>query len=190
MLRKLVGMISLVVLVGVLSTVSYANPIPTQITFGPSTTGSISVNSANASFTGVSGWAYQGPASGSFTLSDAVIAITGSLGNGVYSLASNAETFTVAIGPDSLSGTLSLATVTGPTSPVPLFVGTITVNNATSGFGQTGFPVGAVVDADFVAFGGHVSAGQVVPDPVPEPGTIAMMGSGLLAVAGFLRRKI
>jgi hypothetical protein len=36
---------------------------------------------------------------------------------------------------------------------------------------------------------GQISAGEVIPDPVPEPGTIAMMGSGLIAMAGFLRRR-
>ena len=50
--------------------------------------------------------------------------------------------------------------------------------------------VGQTVGADMLLSNGAVSAGQIETDAVPEPGTIAMVGSGLLAMAGFLRRKV
>ena len=109
--------------------------------------------------------------------------------NGVYTLASNAEAFAVKIGASTLTGTLSLDTVTSPASVVPTFIGTFTVTGATGGFPSTGFHVGYVVDTDFLAYKGAVSAGEIVPDPVPEPGTIALLGSGLLGLAGVLRRR-
>lgn len=186
---KMIGMI--LVLAGVLSGVSYANPIATQITFGPSTTGSVTSSTSAVKFSGgVSGWAWQGSnGSGSFTLANANIAVTGG-SNGVYTLASNSEAFTVTIGTSStLTGTLSLDTVTSPASTTPTFIGAITVTGATGGFPTTGFHVGDMVDTDFIGYKGTVSAGQIVPDPIPEPGTIALLGSGLLGMAGVLRRR-
>ena len=126
MSRKMIGIISILVLAGVLSGVSYANPILTQITFGPSTSGSVTSGTSGVKFSGVSGWAYQGASVGSFTLANASIAIT-SGSNGIYTLAPNSEAFTVTIGTNHLDGTLSLATVTSPATPFPTFIGAITV---------------------------------------------------------------
>ena len=189
MVRKLIGMISILALAGVLSGLAYANPIPTQITFGPSTAGSVTSSTSAVKFSGISGLAWQssnGP--GSFTLANANIAVTGG-SNGVYTLASNAEAFTVTIGGGTLSGTLSLDTVTSPASTVPTFIGKFTVTGSSGAFPSTGFHVGNVVDTDFLGYKGTVSAGEIVPDPVPEPGTIALLGSGLLGMAGILRRR-
>jgi hypothetical protein len=178
----MIGIISILVLAGVLSGVSYANPILTQITFGPSTSGSVTSGTSGVKFSGVSGWAYQGASVGSFTLANASIAIT-SGSNGIYTLAPNSEAFTVTIGTNHLDGT-------SPATPFPTFIGAITVGPlTTSGFRTTGFPVGGVVDTDFIGYKGGVSAGEIVPDPVPEPSTITMVGSGLLAMAGTLRRR-
>jgi hypothetical protein len=71
---------------------------------------------------------------------------------------------------------------------IAAFVGTFTVQTSTPGFASQGFKAGAVVDADFVTYAGHMSSGEIVA-PVPEPATFALVGSGLLAAAGFLRRK-
>jgi|SRR5271165_6589393 len=191
MSRKLIGMISIFVLAGVLSGVCYANSIPTQITFGPNSAGTVTASPALENFSGgVWGWAYQGPNHGNpgFTLANATIPVVGGSG-GVYTLMANAENFTVSIGVDSLSGTLSLNSVAIQPPGVATFVGTLTVNSSSAGFQSTGFPKGAVVSADFVTYQGNLSSGELIPS-VPEPGTIALVGSGLLALAGLLRRRL
>lgn len=37
---------------------------------------------------------------------------------------------------------------------------------------------------------GHVNSGELTLTAVPEPGTLTLFGTGLLTVAGFLRRKL
>ena len=34
-----------------------------------------------------------------------------------------------------------------------------------------------------------ISSGEITPTPVPEPGSLALFGTGLLGIAGFVRRK-
>jgi PEP-CTERM motif-containing protein len=70
------------------------------------------------------------------------------------------------------------------------FAGSYLIASSTSGFVSAGFPVGATIDLDFVTHNGTLSSSEVVPAAVPEPGTIALVGSGLLAAAGFLGCKI
>ena len=135
MLRKLVGILSLIVLAGVLSGVSYANPIPVQITFGPSTAGSVTFNNtgspgASVSFSGISGLAYLGNASGNFTLSNASVAFA-SGSNSFYTLAANSLTLTVTIGTDSVAGALSLDNIAAGNTVAPLFLGSFTPSSST-----------------------------------------------------------
>jgi PEP-CTERM motif len=189
MAKRLAGLLSLVVLIVVMSGVGYANIIPTQITFGPSSTGTITASPISATFSGnPSGVAYQGANSWNpgYTLADATMPVVGGSG-GIYTLAPNVMSFTVVIGPDSLAGTLSLNTLVIPSPNISFFVGTFTIISATPGFQSTGFGPGSVGDADFAVLNGNLSSGEIVP--IPEPGTIALMGSGLIAVAGLLRRR-
>jgi len=181
MLRKLISLLSLVVLAGALTGVSYANAI--QITLGQNTTGTATAGNTGASFSGVSGYAYQGSNSGTYWLTDATL--TGSNCNWVCTLGSNSETLTVTIGADTLIGTLSLDTE----ALGSYLQGSLLITSSTLGFSNTGYNVGQTVGADIVVKSGHVSSGQIETDAVPEPGSIALMGSGLLAMAGFLRRR-
>jgi hypothetical protein len=188
MSRKLVVVLSLLVLAGSLTGVSFANNI--QITLGPSTSGLITTTSSSANFLNVAGYALQGGGLGlgTFGFLNGNIAVTNVTGP-TYTLAVNSEAVTINIGSDTLNGNFSLASFTQITSKIEIFVGTFTVTGATSGFANSGFPVGSVADADFVTYKGSLSSGELVPT-VPEPGTIAMVGSGLLAMAGVLRRKL
>ncbi len=182
MLRKLIGILSLLLVAGALTGVSYATAI--QITMGQNTTGTATAGNTGASFSNVSGYAYQGTNAGTYWLSDATL--TGSNCNWVCSLGSNSETLTVTIGADTLVGTLSLNT-----EALGAFLdGSLYIDSSTAGFVSTGYAVGQTVGADLVVIGGHVSSGQIETDAVPEPGTIALMGSGLLGLAGFLRRRL
>jgi PEP-CTERM motif len=181
MLRKLITMLSLVVVAGALTGVSYANAI--QITLGQSTTGTANAGNNGASFSGVSGYAYQGANSGTYWLSDATL--TGTNCNWVCTLAANSETLTVTIGSDTLVGDLSF-----DTEALGAYLqGTLYITSSTQGFIDTGYGIGQTVFADLTVINGHVSSGQIETDAVPEPGSIALMGSGLLAMAGFLRRR-
>src|SRR5271165_6091286 len=190
MAKRLAGLVSVVVLIVVMSGVGYANPIPTQITFGPNSAGAVTASPTTETFSGVWGWAYQGANSGNpgFTLANATIPVAGG-SSGVYTLAANAMTFTVDIGVDSLTGILSLNSVAIQPPGVATFVGTLAITSSSPGFQSTGFPKGAVVSADFVTYQGNLSSGELIPS-VPEPGTIALVGSGLLALAGLLRRRL
>ncbi len=49
---------------------------------------------------------------------------------------------------------------------------------------------GAALAAINAAAGGEFAIGGAVNSPVPEPGTLALLGSAALAGAGFLRRKL
>ncbi|HZM11017.1 MAG TPA: PEP-CTERM sorting domain-containing protein [Candidatus Limnocylindrales bacterium] len=189
-MKRLALAIACLALLTVAASGAWANPIPTQITLGPSSAGTVTASPTSEIFSGVWGWAYQGANSGNpgFTLANATIAVVGG-GGGIYTLAANAENFTVNIGVNSLSGTLSLNTVALPTPGLAVFVGTLSITSATAGFQSTGYPKGAVVNADFVTYQGNLSSGQLTPS-VPEPSSLALLGTGVLGLAGLIRNKM
>jgi len=182
MTRKFAYGFALLILTLALSGASFANAI--QITLGQNTAGTASAGTTGASFTGVSGYAYQGANAGTYSLSDASYSGTGC---GVMcTLTGGPQTVTVTIGSDTLVGTLNLTTEYGSAA---LF-GSVAITSSTPGFASTGYAAGQTVGADVVVVGGHVSSGQIETDsPVPEPGSLTLIGSGLLAAAGMLRRK-
>jgi hypothetical protein len=192
MARKLTFAFALLFLATMLSGASFATVVPTQITFGPNTTGSINVGTTQATFNGgiqgINGYAWQAnKPQGNFNLSSATLAYTN--GNSPYTFGPNSQAFTVSIGPDTLTGWLSVQALF-INAKYGFFAGAYQITSSTAGFVNTGFATGDVVDIDFVTYNGSLSSGEINPgSPVPEPGTIALVGSGLLAAAGMLRRK-
>ena len=191
MARKLTFTLALLVLATVVTGASFANVIPTQVTFGPNppktSSGTISIGTTAATFTGVNGIATQGlGTTGTFTLSNATLSYTNN--SSPYSFGPNSQAFTVTIGPDTMTGLLDVQALF-INAKYGFFAGSYDIISSTSGFWNTGFPTGAVVDIDFVTYKGQLSSGQLNPS-VPEPGTMGLLGSGLLAAAGMLRRKL
>src|SRR5271167_1690823 len=111
--------------------------------------------------------------------------------------------FTSTIGSFFLDGTVNLTTLSGGTQ-TPTFGGVFTI----TGSNIPGYGVGNQSSMDFVvnldgnpsvesvysgqngSTSGYLSSGEIAPSAVPEPGSIALFGSGALALAGVLRRKL
>jgi hypothetical protein len=184
MARKLPIALALLVLVTIVTGASFANVIPTQITFGPNTTGLVTIGTTAATFTPITGFAYQAGPSGTFTLSGATLNYSNT--SSPYSFNPNSQWFTVSIGPDTMTGWLSVEALYINTK-YQFFFGTYNITTSSPGFVHTGFRPGQA-DIDFVTYKGQLSSGEIIPS-VPEPGTIALVGSGLLAAAGMLRRR-
>jgi hypothetical protein len=190
MARKLIVFLSLVVMAMALTGASYASAI--QITLGPSTSGTITVTpGSSAVFASVTGVALQagGLGQGTFGILNGNIPVT-SMNGPINNLGPNSQAITVNIGTDVLDGSYSLKSFSNLTlggATFTTFVGYFTVTSSTSGFASTGFPVGSTSLADFITVNGVLSSGELLP--TPEPATFALVGSGLLAAAGLLRRK-
>jgi len=109
----------------------------------------------------------------------------------------------------SFTGLMQLTTLTNTSSPQ--FIGNITVTGATGIFAAL-WRAGSVVPLDFtismvpgnVPIGSGspstgtntvtsatLSSGEILPSsPAPEPASIALIGSGLLALGGVLKRRM
>ncbi len=111
----------------------------------------------------------------------------------------------------SLDGTVNLTTLSGGTQ-TPTFAGIFTITSSNI----PGYGVGDQSSMDFVVnlgnnpsvetvyagcpgksscadmTSGYLSSGEITPPPstVPEPGNIALFGSGALALAGVIRRRL
>ncbi len=114
--------------------------------------------------------------------------------------------FTLAGGLGQLTGTLDLEDIVGGTTSAPQMIGTFTTSTVSGAF-TSSFVVGATSDADFTInlfnaptvsdvynglepmTQGEISSGEILPQ-VPEPSTLGLLGSGLLAAAGVLKRRL
>jgi PEP-CTERM motif len=173
-------------------------------------------NSADVSFTGtcganpdcLSGFAYYGSSVGTYSMWFASGSGDLSLGSptgGVYpiNMGGNTIDFAFNFGSTFLDGTVTLNNVTDG-SNAPRFIGGLLVTSSN----LPGFGVGTYSDLDFNAYLGNnptidevysgqahstqgpLSSGEIVPGTTPEPSSIALFGSGILGIAGVLRRKL
>jgi len=162
---------------------SFANAIPAVVSLDHSTSGSISFGSGSVTFSGISGPALFEGSLGTYSLGNDTVKVP----------QPDPILFTVAVSSASLAGSLTLDFMQTHGQHT-FFEGTYTVTSSTSGFSNAGFSVGAVADLNFVTDNGSgvimLSDGEIDPPvPVPEPGTIALVGSGLLVAAVLMRRK-
>ncbi len=174
-------------------------------------------DSADLSFTGtcgahadcLTGYGYYGLNVGNYSM----WFVSGGSGNlalgsptsGVYPLSMGGNTidFSFSYGASFLDGTITLSNVTDGTN-VPRFVGNLDVTSSNI----PGFPDGGLTSLDFNVFLGNnpridgvysgesrsthgpLSSGELVPAATPEPGSLALFGSGILGLAGLMRRKL
>jgi hypothetical protein len=104
-----------------------------------------------------------------------------------------------------LLATVTLTDLFGGKGPVPTFDGTFTTVSSTGSFASVYSP-GTTGTIDFTVqlgkhapfgpmpvggtTGGYISSGEVVaPTSVPEPTGLALLGTGVLGVAGLIRRN-
>jgi hypothetical protein len=125
--------------------------------------------------------------------------------------------FTIASGPGvvggTLMGTFSFDTLTGAGNQIPSLTGTFTVGSVTPGSTLAGYwnpgdtsaaqfaidlgknsTVNTIAGNNGASTAGTPASGdvpvtQTPPSPVPEPASILMLGSGLLALGGTIKRR-
>ena len=186
----------------------------TQVTLGNSSqalTFTGTTTGADVSFTTLSGPGLFGSDLGHYTMTLTSGPIPLAPSNppvvGLYDVTSGgwslSLSFTDTTNPGMFSGTWHLETLSGGTTRVPQFIGTLLVTSGTNQFlplvgttllGDFTINLGhnQTVSQIFQAIGqktsGEVSSGELTP--VPEPGTLGLVGSGVLALAGMLRRYL
>ncbi len=107
-----------------------------------------------------------------------------------------------------LQGTFDLGQLSGGSTRAPEFLGNFTASYVSGDFVGS-FVVGETSADDFTVFlakgvdvdlvyqsqkkgamvAGPISSGEIIA-PVPEPGSLGLLGTGLLTAAGFLRRRV
>jgi len=207
MINKFGFGVLLLAVVGILAGMGSATQVTladsTQaVTFTGTTTG------ADVTFTTLSGPGLFNSDLGQYTmtLTSGPIPLSASNVVGLYDVISGGWTlslsFTDITSPGMFSGTWDLATLSGGTTRVPQFIGSLLVTSGTNQFESWG---GTTLLGDFtVNLGSHetvsqifqtdgrtsgkVSSGELVP--TPEPGTLGLLGSGVLTLAGLLRRYL
>jgi hypothetical protein len=123
----------------------------------------------------------------SFTLSGSPLLFTGVSGSPGDFTSTGSLTFLLNSG-TLLTGTLSNITLTTITQTPNMAI----LSGDLSGGGQVTLVIDVNTPLSSVKFNelGSLSAGEALSNVTPEPGTMLLFGSGLLLVAGVLRRKL
>jgi hypothetical protein len=204
----------LLAVVGLFTGISFAN----QITISNSTNGAIDFSGPNPTaviFSGVvSGFGLYGSTLGTYKLKE-----TGSgnptLTNQVFdiysvNMGSSVINFSFVLmdnAHSTITGTVDLETLIGGSTRAPEFIGTFTPVTETGVFIGAGYPIGSHLAMDLTvslhsktttvndvyaglssSVSGPISSGEI--PAVPEPTTLGLLGSGLLTVAGLLKRRM
>jgi hypothetical protein len=166
------------------------------VTLSAPTTGTITFSGSSASLT----MTVAGPLTGvalsgtgafagatSFTLSGSPLAFTGVSGSpGDFT---SSGTLSFALNSGSLfTGTLSNITLTTLTHEPNMVIlsGSLGAGGQVTLIIDVDTPLSGIMGTEF----GTLSAGEAFNTVTPEPGTMLLFGSGLLLVAGVLRRKL
>ncbi len=128
-----------------------------------------------------------------FSSSSINISSTGSTWS--YDPSTGALTISLDGGADTLDGTVSWAQSSGLLGSIDTLVGTVGVTSASGSNNE--YAADGVYSID-ITFQGCTSgaSGVTCTDPssgevpVPEPGTLTLLGTGLLSLAGLVRRKL
>ncbi len=209
----------LLLLVCLLSLTAVGFGTPTTVILGDSSPGQVLITNTGSdttlAFTGscggpdcLTGLGYFGTNVGTYSMwfvsGRSGDLLLGSPNGDMFPINMNGNTidFTFGYGSTFLDGTVVLNNVTDGTD-APRFIGGLFVTSTN----LAGFRDGTYVDLDFNIYlgtnptidqvfsgqyhstQGPISSGEIVPS-TPEPSSIALFGSGVLGLAGLLRRKL
>lgn len=193
-IRNIISGLAIFSLVMVLGTM---NARADQITLSDTCTGSLTVQN------GIPGF-WSGSLSGCQGSFDSA-SLGALIGDSTWSLNTSTGAFSFGDGSHTLTGTMTLGSVVFSGS-LALLQGSLDVTGITGGLPLSAYSVGGVYNWDLTLNGCAASAGEANPGPavlvsqtcsvstgeipVPEPGSLALFGSGLIGIASFVRRKI
>ena len=180
---------------------------------GTTTLGFTYKNNASATLTGTATYPDTGPFFGpyTFTFGSGTLPFLTEVSPSIYNVTMGTAPLTLDVCingcANQLDGTVVLSFLSDANPKLINISGTITVSNVTGilyndfagGPGSVDFDVTlskTATSVDYVyghrgtSTQGTISSGEVIGSPVPEPGTLAMLGSGIIGLAGVLRRKV